>query len=128
MMRDIAVVARDGAASLERIGAVLGAAGVDLLGGGMWERTAHYLVADADAAARALAEADIDVIAVSEVLLVPLEADVPGALGRLMRQLDVAGVRLDVQYTDHDGRKVLVVDDRSRAARALGLTDGPDPA
>ena len=126
-MRDLAIAAPGGAASLERIGAVLGEAGVDLLGGGMWERTAHYLVADAAAATRALQDAGHDVIAVHEVLLVPLDADVPGALGRLMRQLVVADVRLDVQYTDHEGRKVLVVDDRTRAAHAMGLTDTPDP-
>ncbi|MTB87101.1 amino acid-binding ACT domain-containing protein [Aeromicrobium senzhongii] len=126
-MRDIAIPAPDGAASLERIGTILGAAGVDLLGGGMWEHTAHYLVADAEAATRALQDSGLDVVAVREVLLVPLDADVPGALGRLMRQLAAADVRLDVQYTDHHGRKVLVVDDRSRAAHAVGLTDGSAP-
>ncbi|MFS0887168.1 hypothetical protein [Aeromicrobium sp. 179-A 4D2 NHS] len=125
MSHDLAIAAPDGAASLARIGAVLGDAGVDLLGGGLWERTAHYLVEDAETAARALQDADIEVLAVREVVLVPLSADVPGALGRLMRQLVDAGVRLDVQYTDHDGRKVLVVDDPARAVAAVGLTDRP---
>lgn len=122
MSHDVAVAAPAGAASLARIGAVLGAAGVDLLGGGMWERTAHYLVEDAATATRALEDADIEVLAVREVLLVPLSADVPGALGRLMQQLETAAVRLDVQYTDHDGNKVLVVDDPARAMAVLGLS------
>lgn len=120
MSRDIAIAAPDGAASLARIGAVLRGAGVDLLGGGMWEQTAHYLVDDAETACRALEDAGIDVLRVSEPVLVPLRADVPGELGRLVQRLADAGVGLTVQYTDHENRKVFVVDDRDAALSALG--------
>lgn len=49
---DVAVPAPDGARSLARIGAVLGAADVSLAGGGMWSDVVHYLVADGDRAAK----------------------------------------------------------------------------
>lgn len=119
MSVDIAIAAPDGAGSLAHIGAVLGAAGVGLQGGGMWAGEAHYLVADGEAANAALAAAGIQVLAVQPALQVPLDADVPGALGRMMRRLADAGVRVQVQYTDHDGLKVLVVDDPGTARAAL---------
>jgi len=118
-MFDVAVGAPDGACSLARIGGVLGAAGIGLEGGGLWSQVAHYLVSDGAGAECALAAAGLPVLAVRPVLLVPLEADVPGALGRLMVRLADAGVRVDVQYSDHDNRKVLVVDDPERARAAL---------
>lgn len=119
MTADVAIAVPDGAPSLARIGAVLGAAGVGLEGGGMWAGEAHYLVADGAAAAAALAAAGIPVLAIRPVLQVPLDADVPGALGRMMRRLADAGVQVEVQYTDHDGLKILVVDDPDTARAAL---------
>ena len=119
MSVDLAIAVPDGAQSLARIGAVLGAAGVGLEGGGMWAGQAHYLVADGEAARTALAAAGIPVLAVHATLQVPLDADVPGALGRMMHQLGDAGVQVQVQYTDHDGRKVLVVDDLEAARAAV---------
>jgi hypothetical protein len=50
---------------------------------------------------------------------VRLDDDVPGALGRLMRRLADASVRLEAQYSDHDNRKVLLVDDLDAARKAL---------
>ncbi|MFI5936473.1 hypothetical protein [Actinoplanes sp. NPDC051494] len=37
-------------------------------------------------------------------------ADVPGALGEFGRVLGDAGVNIWTQYSDHDGRLILVVD------------------
>jgi hypothetical protein len=85
----------------------------------MWAGVAHYLITEPDAARRALAAAGIPVLHVRAVLLADLDADVPGALGRLMGRLADAGVRLEAQYSDHDNRKVLVVDDPDTARRAL---------
>lgn len=118
-MFDIEIFAPDGADSLARIGQALGEAGVGLEGGGMWSGLAHYLVADADAAIRALSAAGCGPAVAREVVLADLDADVPGALGRLMRQLATAGVVLLGQYSDHDNRKVLVVDDVQAARAAL---------
>lgn len=118
-MYDIEVPAPEGAASLARIGRALGGAGVGLEGGGMWGATAHYLVADGRAAAAALRNAELGPVAVRPALIAELDADVPGALGRLMERLAAAGVNLLVQYSDHGNRKVLVVDDPDAARRAL---------
>lgn len=118
-MDDIRIPAPDGAASLARIGGILGDAGVSLEGGGMWSGVAHYLVQDGQRAAAALASAGIDGVEVTEAVVVPLVADVPGALGLMMARLAQAGVRLDAQYSDHDNRKVFVVDDAVAAKAAL---------
>ena len=56
MSSDIAVAAPNGAASLAEIGSALGAAGVDLRGGGLWGGVAHYLVDEPEVARAALAK------------------------------------------------------------------------
>ncbi|GAA1949007.1 hypothetical protein [Amycolatopsis minnesotensis] len=118
-MFDIEIPAPDGARSLARIGQVLGDAGVGLEGGGMWSATAHYLVEDADAAVSALTAAGIGPVAARPVLIAELDADVPGALGRLVRRLIASDVRLHGQYSDHGNRKVLIVDDIETARAAV---------
>lgn len=118
-MNDVEVPCPDGAASLSAIGAILGRMGVGLEGGGMWAGVAHYLVADGAAAEQALAAEGIADVTVREALVVPLEADVPGALGRMMQRLVAADISLLAQYSDHDNRKVLVVDDPDAARAAL---------
>lgn len=119
-MFDIAVPAPDGAASLQRIGSTLGAADVGLEGGGMWSGVAHYLVADGELAATALRGNGFDDVTVTAVAVVELDADVPGALARMMAKLAAADVVLHGQYSDHDNRKVLLVDDVPAALGALG--------
>lgn len=118
-MNDIAVPVPEGAASLAHIGAILGEAGISLEGGGMWSEVAHYLVADGGAAARALASAGVSGVEVRPAVVVPLDADVPGALARIMTRLVGAQIRLLAQYSDHDNRKVLIVDDPAAAREAL---------
>lgn len=118
-MKDIAIPAPDGARSLAHLARVLGEAGVGLEGGGMWSGVAHYLVEDGDAAVSALTLAGVSGVKQREVLIAELGADVPGALGRMMAKLASAGVQLEGQYSDHDNRKVLLVDDVATAEAAL---------
>lgn len=118
-MYDITVPAPDGAASLVRIGAIMGEAGISLEGGGMWGDVAHYLVAEGDAAVQVLESAGIRGARQQPTVVVPLDADVPGALSRMMTRLVDAGVNLVAQYSDHDNRKVLIVDDPDAARAAL---------
>jgi hypothetical protein len=120
-MFDIEVSAPDGADSLALIGRILGAAGVGLEGGGMWSGTAHYLVEDAALAVAALAAAGIGPVLARTVVIAELDADVPGALGRMMQRLASAGVALHGQYSDHHNRKVLIVDDVAATRAALEL-------
>ncbi|PWJ47611.1 Uncharacterized conserved protein, contains tandem ACT domains [Quadrisphaera granulorum] len=117
-MHDIEIPAPHGAQSLHAIGRVLGAAGISLEGGGMWSGQAHYLVDDAETAQQALEQAGLGPVTVRPVFIAALDADVPGALGRMMLQLAEAQVALRAQYSDHDNRKVLVVDHPEQAERA----------
>ena len=118
-MFDIEVAVANGAASLAQIGRVLGAAGIGLEGGGMWSGVAHYLVADPDAAVSALVAAGLGPVVARDVLVAELDADVPGSLGRMMQGLADAGVVLHGQYSDHNNRKVLLVDDVEAARTVL---------
>lgn len=119
-MKDIMIPDVDGAKSLANIAQVLGNAGVGLEGGGLWSATAHYLVEDGDAAIHALVSAGIVGATTRDVVLADLDRDAPGALGRMMAKLADAGVALDGQYSDHNNRKVLLVDDIEAAKAALG--------
>ncbi|MDI3243425.1 hypothetical protein QK292_17885 [Arthrobacter sp. AL08] len=119
MMFDIEIPAPQGADSLARIGKCLGEAGVGLEGGGMWSGVAHYLVANADKATRALTAAGLGPVVGRKVMIAQLEADVPGALGLMMNKLAKAGITLLGQYSDHDNRKVLIVEDIEAAEIAL---------
>lgn len=118
-MNDLSIPVTDVVGDVARIGAVLGAAGVGLEGGGVWAGQAHYLVADGGAAITALDAAGIRGAKTAPALVVPLQADVPGELGRMMTVLADAGVVVSTQYSDHENRKVLVVDDPERAREAL---------
>lgn len=119
-MFDVEIPVPDGAATIRRVGQVLGDAGIGLEGGGMWSGVAHYLVEYGDRAAMALRNKGFRPVTVTPAVVVELDADVPGALGRLMDGLVTAGVVLRGQYSDHDNRKVLLVDDVDAAYEALG--------
>jgi len=119
-VNDIAVPVTDLAADLARIGRALGEAGVGLEGGGAWSGEAHYLVRDGDAALRALRASAIDGAISRPVLIAPLRVDRPGELGRMMAVLVEHAVTVVAQYSDHDNRKVFVIDDVQRAEEARG--------
>lgn len=116
--RDLAVVLPDRPGALADLGQALGGAGVSLEGGGVFvhrgEGIAHFLVDDGDRAARAVAEAGVGAATLREVVTTRLDQEVPGQLGALTRRLGEAGVNIEVQYSDHDGRLVLVVPEDQR--------------
>jgi hypothetical protein len=106
--------------ALAAMGEALGRAGVSIEGGGVFtvggRGVAHFLFRDGEAARRALAAAGIAVLAVREPLLLRLRQGVPGQLGMVARRMAEAGVNIEVQYSDHDGQLVLLVDDPVRGA------------
>ena len=114
-MMDLAILLDDRPGALAELGAALGDAGVSIDGGGAWvvdgRGVAHFLVADADTARRALEAAGMRVLATREVVVQRLAQDVPGQLGALTRRMADAGVNIEVLYSDHAHRLVLVVDD-----------------
>lgn len=118
-MKDLGIRLADRPGALAAMGAVLGRAGVSIEGGGVFTHEgfgiAHYLVHDALPAVRALRDAGIDVVEVSDVVTLRLRQGVAGQLGMLAGLMSEAGVNIRVQYSDHDNRLVLVVDDYVRA-------------
>jgi hypothetical protein len=97
------------------MGDALGRAGVSAEGGGAWvvngQGAAHFLFEDGAAARCALEAAGIKVLAVRDVLIQKLNQSQPGQLGKLSRRMAQAGVNIEVLYSDHDHRLILVVDD-----------------
>ena len=120
-MKDLAIALEDRPGALAEMGDALGRAGVSIEGGGAWvvagTGVAHFLFVDAAAAREALASAGIEVVAEREVLVQRLEQGVPGQLGLLTRRMAEAGVNIEVLYSDHDHRLILVVDDLLRGRR-----------
>lgn len=120
-MYDIAVELPGQPGSLARFGEALGSAGVSLEGGGVFTVDgvghAHFLVEDGEAARKALQEAGLGIPTIRPVLIRRLKQEVPGQLGAIARALGDAGVNIEVQYSDHSNRLILVVDDMETAHR-----------
>jgi hypothetical protein len=117
-MIDLTIELDDRPGALAEMGRALGQAGVSIEGGGMWvvdgRGVAHFLVHDGAAARAALQRAGIAVLAERPVLILRLNQDVPGQLGELTGRMAEAGVNIAVQYSDHAGQLILVVDDARR--------------
>jgi len=117
-MQDLAIRLDNVPGSLGRMGEALGRAGLSIEGGGAWvvggQGMAHFLFADGAAARRALEEGGIEVLAVRDVVVQRLAQAMPGQLGMLTRRMADAGVNIEVLYSDHEHRLILVVDDIAR--------------
>jgi hypothetical protein len=120
-VRDLAVRLEDRPGALAELGEALGRAGVSIEGGGAFtvdgRGIAHFLVADVLSAREALAAAGIEVLADREVLVQRLDQSRPGQLGAISRRMAEAGVNIEVLYSDHENRLILVVDDADRGRR-----------
>jgi hypothetical protein len=118
-MKDLAIILENRLGALAEMGEALGAAGVSVEGGGMWvvngKGIAHFLFHDAAAARRALEAAGITVLAEQDVVVQRLKQDLPGQLGKLTRRMSDAGINIEVLYSDHESRLILVVDDPKKA-------------
>ncbi len=72
---------------------------------------------NAAAARKALAAGGIEVLGDREVLVQRLDQAKPGQLGAICRRMADAGVNIEVLYSDHENRLILVVDDVERGRR-----------
>ena len=126
-MKDLTLELDDRPGTLATIGEVLGRAGVSIEGGGAWvmagRGVAHFLFADAGAARGALEAAGIRVLQERGVVVQRLKQDQPGQLGGLCRRMAEAGVNIEVLYSDHAQRLILVVDDETTARRVAEAWD-----
>lgn len=120
-MKDLTIELEHRPGALAEMGEALGRAGVSIEGGGAWaagdRAVAHFLVADGERARSALEAAGIRVGAVRDVLVQRLDQEEPGQLGKLARRMADAGVNLEVLYSDHEHRLILVVDDLAAGRR-----------
>jgi hypothetical protein len=117
-VKDLEIVLEDRPGALAQMGETLGRAGVSIEGGGVFVTggagVGHFLFEDGHAARTALEGAGIRVAAENEVVVLRLRQDEPGQLGTAARRMAEAGVNVVVQYSDHEHRLVLVVDDVDR--------------
>lgn len=119
-MRDLGFRLAHRPGALAAMGEALGAAGVSIEGGGVFlaagEGHAHFLVAASDAprAVAALEGIGVGPVEVREVVVLTLDQERPGQLGLAARRMADAGIGIEVQYSDHAHRLVLVVDDLAR--------------
>jgi hypothetical protein len=80
---------------------------------------AHFLVDDGPGARAALEAAGIRVLAVRDVIVHRVNQALPGQLGDFTRRLADAGVNIEVLYSDHQNRLILVVDNAESARRVV---------
>jgi hypothetical protein len=101
------------------MGEALGRVGISIEGGGAFlggnKGIAHFLFQDGAAARAALERDGISVLAVRDVVVQKLRQDEPGQLGKLCREMAMAGVNIEVLYSDHSNQLILVVDDFEKA-------------
>ncbi len=114
-MRDIAILLKNVPGALAELGETLGKAGVSLEGGGVFVHNgkgiAHFLVEDVLTARKALEANEIEILEDREVLIQELRQDEPGQLGKICRLMESGGINIEVMYSDHYNRLILVVDD-----------------
>ena len=114
-MNDLEVLLENKPGALALFGEILGKHHISLEGGGVFQNgdtaTAHFLVDDGERARTVLDEAGLRVVGIHRVLIQKLRQDVPGQLGLFCRRLAEAGVNIQVQYSDHANRLIVVVDD-----------------
>lgn len=117
-MKSISVQLDNVPGALAGMGEALGAAGVSIEGGGIWnvegKAVGHFLFSDGNAARDALEKAGIDVLGVYPVHVQKLDQERPGQLGAICRLMAEAGVNIQAMYSDHANRLILVVDDHER--------------
>jgi hypothetical protein len=115
-LQDLEILLPDRPGALADLGQTLGGAGVSLEGGGVFTHAgtavAHYLVDDGPAALAAVTAAGIGPAVVRDVVMTRLDQQTPGQLGALARLLGDAGLNVLVQYSDHAGNLVLLMDDQ----------------
>ena len=117
-MKDLCIELENRPGALAEVGEALAGAGISIEGGGAWlcgdRAIAHYLVDDNAAAHTALEQAGICLLRGSRVLIQRLNQDEPGQLGKICRKFADADINIEVQYSDHAGQLILVVDDMVR--------------
>lgn len=118
-MQDVAILLEHRPGELARMGEALGRARISIEGGGAFltgnKGVAHFLFHDGEAARAALEQEGLTVVAVRDVVVQRLRQDEAGQLGKLCRAMAMAGVNIEVLYSDHSNQLILVADSVEKA-------------
>ena len=133
-MKDLTIALENRPGALAEMGDALGRAGISIEGGGLWvvngQGLAHFLFEDGTSSRNALETAGIRVLEERDVLVQRLNQAEPGQVGKISRRMAEAGVNIEVLYSDHDHRLILVVDDiaKGRAISEAWTSEHASPA
>lgn len=126
-MYDIHVVLSTAPGALAALGTLLGKSGIGLEGGGLFATPegghAHFLVEEGERAREVLLAAGFNVQGVRRPLIRKLPQLRPGELGEIAEAIARSGVTIQVQYSDHRNRLILLTDDDLRAGEATRQWD-----
>ncbi len=118
-MQDIEILLENKLGALALMGETLGKSKISLEGGGVFQNgdvsIAHFLVEEAERAKEELANVQIKVVKISDVIIQKLRQDVPGQLGMFCRRMADANVNILTQYSDHSNQLIVVVDNYEKA-------------
>lgn len=113
-MKDVAIKLENRPGALAEMGEALAEAGISIEGGGAWTAdngaVAHFLFDDDAVVRKTLENRGIRVVKETPVLIQRLKQDQPGQLGKIARLMQLAGVNIEVVYSDHQNHLILVVD------------------
>lgn len=127
-MYDLTIRLENRPGALADMGEALGNARISIEGGGMFvvdgRAVAHFLFEDGEAAQAALEGEGIEVADRRRALVQRLDQEEPGQLGKMTRRMAEAGVNIEVMYSDHHNRLILVVDDADTGASEEWTAEG----
>ncbi len=120
-MQDIEILLENKPGALALMGETLGRNKISLEGGGVFQMgeisIAHFLVEEAEKAKEELANVQIKVVNINDVIIQKLRQDVAGQLGLFCRRMAEANVNILVQYSDHSNQLIVVVDDYEKGKK-----------